>query len=189
MVLLAKHSLVSFTDIFLDFWGPCRGSQKAIVWVIHALFQPKLSQIWPFWPRNHHQMALSDQNFPQMSDNAQSRWLPMVECILDPILGLSWVPKGLNLLIKWHFESPYKGLKSPKMGRWCLIWKAWPVGPSYRIRTQIWCRIWHPEGQKVPFRGRVDPLDIRKPPQSPCDAPVTPPNPPNTLYWPSLQPI
>ena len=43
-------------------------------------------------------MALSDQNFPQMSDNAQSRWLPMVECILDPILGLSWVPKGLNLL-------------------------------------------------------------------------------------------
>ena len=87
------------------FCTPGRGPQKAILWAIHALFRPKLSQIWPFWPRNHHQMALSDQNFPQMSDNAQSRWLPMVECILDPILGLSWVPKGPNLLIKWPFED------------------------------------------------------------------------------------
>ena len=33
-----------------------------------------------------------------MSNNAQYRWSPTAKCVLDPILELSWVPKGLNLL-------------------------------------------------------------------------------------------
>ena len=47
------------------------------------------------------------QTFFKMSDNAQSRWSPTVKkCILNPNLGLSGVPKGLNLPIKWPFEGP-----------------------------------------------------------------------------------
>ena len=83
-----------------------------------------------------------------------------------------------ELLIKWAFEGPYKGLKSPKIGQWCLLRNAWPVGPLCSVWTQNWCLTRHPEGQKVPFLGRMDPLDPRKPPQSPRDAPKPPRNPP-----------
>ena len=61
------------------------------------------------------------------------------------------------------------------MGQRFLPSTNFPIGPLCSVRNQIWCRIWLPEGQKVPYRGKADPL------WSPPDPPWTPRTPSETI--------
>ena len=85
-------------------------------------------------------------------------------------------PKTTSSAYHMPFESSQKGPNRPEMGQWFLPSKYWLVGPLCSVWNQIWCHKRLPEGQKVPYRGKSDPLWT---PQTPLE----PPRPSQKPSW------
>ena len=82
-----------------------------------------------------------------------------------------WGLKTAWFAPKWPFWSPQGGPKGPKGGQWWLPCKYLKVGPFCGVWNQIWWRTRLLEGQKVSYRGQVDPpwpqLTSLRPPKNP----------------------